>query len=189
MKKIYYIVILLTAFLIFASSCKDQMTYSDRLKAEEQAIDRFILKNELSILEKYPSDGIFDENEFYKDPETGVYYNIISYGDTTKALFIGEKIYVRFSGLKYFLTDDSTTYSNMNPSIYPYAQEIEFIGPVTSATKSLYEYPGWVVPLTKVGHNGAVKLIVPFSMGSSNERSQFQPTYYDRVQYRIESRI
>lgn len=189
MKKIYSIVILITTFLIFTTSCKDQMTYSDHLKAEAQAIDRFILKNELSIIEKFPSDGIFDDNEFYKDPETGVYYNIISYGDTTKALFIGEKIYVRFSGLKYFLTDDSTTYSNMNQNVHPFPQEIEFLGPVTSATRSFYSNPGWVVPLTRIGHNGAVKLIVPFSMGSSNERSQFQPTYYNRVQYRFESRI
>jgi len=159
------------------------MTYADYLDRESEAIDLFIESNNLTILKNFPPGGTFKENEFYKDPTTGVYIHIISYGDTIQKLQWKEEVYVRFSGLHYFNTDDTTRYSNLNVS----PEEITFIGPVTSSTKSNYATPGWVVPLSYVGHTGKVKLIVPFNMGSSYDQSQYEPTYYDMVQYRFEN--
>ncbi len=180
MKHVYLIVFILSGFLFLTVSCKDRMTYADYLKAEEKAIDLFIESNGLTILKDFPSAGTFKENEFYKDPATGVYFHIIEYGDTIQKLQWKEEVYVRFSGLRYFNTEDTTQYSNFK-SIYP--EEIVFIGPVNSSTKGNYATPGWVVPLSYVGHNGRVKMIVPFNMGSSYDQSRYEPTYYELVQY------
>lgn len=185
MKRFQAIFILLSTLLLIASSCKDQKTYADRLKDESKAIDLFILKNDFSILESFPKNGIFNQDDFYKDPETGVYYNIVDYGDTTKNLQIAEKVYPRFSGV-YFMVDDSVKFSNLT-STMPF--EMKFYGPVNSSSKNYYTIPGMAVPLTRVGHNGVVKLIVPFNMGSANDRQQYQPTYYDYVKYRFENQI
>lgn len=185
MNKTFTAIIALLSILIFAASCKDQKTYADYLREETRAIDEFIIKNNLNILTKFPSNGVFGDNDFYKDPETKVYYNIIEYGDTTENIFLGEVVYVRFKGLKYFMMDDSTTYTNID---HREPQVIEFIGPVNSSTRSYYSVPGWAVPLPRVGHRAIIKMIVPFNMGSSSERSQYMPSYYDRIEYRFESR-
>ena len=189
MRKVYIPLLAIITILISVVSCKDQKTYADYLKDEERAIDQFIVKNNLNILTKFPASGNFGEKDFYKDPETEVYYNIVEYGDTTKSIFLGENVYVRFMGLKYFMVDDSTTYNNLNSNNNPFPQEIKFIGPVNSNTRSYYSVPGWAVPLTRVGHNGVVRMIIPFNMGSSTDRSQYQATYYDRIEYRFESKI
>ncbi|MDD4776819.1 MAG: DUF4827 family protein [Fermentimonas sp.] len=185
MKRFQTIFILLSTLLLITSSCKDRKTYADYLKDESKAIDLFLKKNDLSILESFPKNGIFNQNDFYEDPETGVYYNIVDYGDTTKNLQIAEKVYARFSGV-YFMVDDSVKFSNLT-STMPF--EMEFYGPVNTTTKNYYTIPGLAVPLTRVGHNGVVKLIVPFNMGSANDRQQYQPTYYDYVTYRFENHI
>ncbi|HAR39605.1 MAG TPA: hypothetical protein DCS09_14130, partial [Porphyromonadaceae bacterium] len=125
MKHLHFIVIILGGLLFLTVSCKDTMTYADYLKAEEKAIDLFIESNNLTILKSFPADRVFEENEFYKDPTTGVYLNIISYGDTTRNLQWKEEVYVRFSGLHYFNTDDTTRYTNF----YSTPEEIVYIGP------------------------------------------------------------
>lgn len=185
MNRTYILILTIFTVLISTLSCKDQKTYADYLKDETKAIDEFIIKNNFNILTKYPSNGVFGNNDFYKDPETKVYYNIIEYGDTTKSLSFREEVYVRFKGLKYFMIDDSTTYSNTEQKE---PQVIEYYGPVNPNTRSYYSTPGWAVPLPRIGHNAVVKMIVPFNMGSSTERSQYMPSYYDRVEYRFESR-
>ena len=84
MKRIHSVIILFSVLLTFATSCKDRMSYSDYLKEERKAIELLIHRNNFSVLETFPKNGVFNENDFYKDPETGVYFNIIDYGDTTK---------------------------------------------------------------------------------------------------------
>src|SRR5690554_2802813 len=105
MNKTYILIITIFTIIISAVSCKDQKTYADYLKEETKAIDEFIVKNNLNILSKFPSNGVFGDKDFYKDPESKVYYNIVEYGDTTDIIFLGEKVFVRFMGLKYFMVD------------------------------------------------------------------------------------
>ena len=179
--------ILCTLFLVLLASCQDRKTYAEYLKDESRAIDRFIAQNDIDILEKFPEDSTFKSNEFYKDPTTGVYYNIVDFGNKNEKISLGEEVYIRFKGLSYFMTDDTTSYSNLNPSTSPYPQTLVFQGAVTTANKSYYATPGWMVPVPAIGHKGIVKLIVPFEMGSSYDQSQYQATYYDHVEYRYES--
>ncbi|ULB35603.1 MULTISPECIES: DUF4827 family protein [Proteiniphilum] len=190
MKKINIIPFLLIGLLILIISCNDRKSYADYLKDESRAINLFIAKNNFAILDKFPENGNFEEKEFYKDPNTGVYFNIISYGDTTDSkqwrVQWREKVFIRFKGLQYFMSNDTIRYSN-SQSTFP--EELEFLGPVTSSNKNSYGTPAWAVPLLYIGHNGKVKMIVPFEVGSSYDRSQYQPTYYDEVSYRFENHI
>lgn len=189
MKKTGYIVLSLVALLVFGASCNKTKTYADLLKEENRAIDKFIAKNKLIILDALPQNGEFKSNEFYRDPATGVYYNIIDVGDTVNynKIKVGDEVYVRFSGLKFFSENDTTEYSNLDPIRSPFPEEFVYRGPVTMINKSLYSAttPGWAVPLGSVGHTGRVKMIIPFNMGSINDQMAYTPTYYESIQYRF----
>jgi hypothetical protein len=192
MKKTRYIIFFLLGLMIVSASCNKRKTYAELLKDENKAIDKFITQNKLVILENFPANSVFKSNEFYRDPATGVYYNIIELGDTTNTNMakIGVVIYVRFSGLRYFRSEkDSTEYSNNDPIRSPFPETFIYRGPVTVSNRSLYSgtTPGWAVPLTRIGHAGKVKLIVPFNMGSASDQQSYSTTYYDKVEYRFES--
>lgn len=193
MKRLNYIVIFLISMLVITSSCNKRKTYADLLKAESKAIDKFISKNKLVILQDFPKEGQFKDNEFYKDPATGVYYNIIETGDTINyKLKVGDDVHVRFKGLRYFSTDnDSTEYDNMDPNRSPWPETFTYRGEVNLEARSLYSNTtsGWVAPLKHIGHTGRVKMIIPFTWGSQSDQQAYTPTYYDAVVYRMDSYI
>lgn len=188
MKKLYTILLGSIALLTLIASCNKTPTYIDRLNDEKDAIERFISRNKIVVLDNYPADSIFAPNEFYKDPASGVYYNVIEKGTTARAK-LGEEIYIRFSDLQYFMTDDTTKYTNDNAQTSPMPSTIIYRGPLSSQTRSLYSSatPGWAAPLSNIGHNGRVKMIIPFNMGSEYDKTKFQPTYYGNIKYNFES--
>lgn len=189
-----YLFFLAAAMLIVSASCNKTKTYADYLKDESRAINRFISKNNITVLEEFPENGVFTANQFFRDPASGVYYNIISYGDTTNRIKEGEEIYIRFSGLTYFMDNDTLKYNNENPNTSPFPQTVVYRGPLTIATKSFYEdsSPGWIAPIRYVGHAGSVKMLIPSSMGFSYDRNastgRYQAAYYEKVEYRFEDR-
>lgn len=183
MKLFKSIVLTLIGLLILTTSCNKGKTYAERLRDEKKAINLFIAKNNFNILNDFPKDGKFaSKDDFYKDPNTGVYFNIMSLGDESTKLEIGENVYIRFKEVVYMSDDDTVKYN-----FSQYFTE-KYIGPITSYTKEIYTIPGWVVPLSyDVKHTGKVRLIIPFDMGTTYDRGTgFQPTFYDEVVYRFE---
>ena len=89
----------------------------------------------------------------------------------------GDEFYVRFKGLKYLSSSDTSTYSNIH-SLQP---EVLIYG--NSAT---YSSVGWVAPLKNVGDRAKVKLIVPFKMGLPNDNQAYKTAYYEELNYRFE---
>lgn len=187
MKKNYYLFLLIVISSVALISCqKRQPSYAERLKDEIKIIDKFIIQNGIKVLDEFPEDSTFESNEFYKDPLTGVYINIIDKGGDRKAKY-GEEIYIRFDGYRIISAEnDTVTYSTMqaeNPSALVYR------GVVTLENKdALYSSttPAWVVPLSFIGHLGRAKMIVPFNMGAQAERLNYHTTYYDLVTYNFE---
>ena len=188
MKKSIYIILSLIAIVILSSSCNKRKTYADLLKEENKAIDKFISKNKLVVIDNFPRNGVFKDNEFFRDPATGVYYNIMEVGDTinTKKAKDGSEVHVRFKGLKYFSKNDTLEYNNNDPIRSPFPETFVYRGPVTMLNRSR-NYPGttagWAVPLEHVGRNGKVRMIIPFNMGAPSDQQAYTPTYYDVVHY------
>jgi len=175
MRKINFIIVILIAFLFIGNSCDSQKTYAEYLKDESNAIKQFIAENGIIVLDEYPADHVFEPNEFYRDPATGVYYNVIDSGGYKAAL--GAEVYIRFKGLTYFIVGDSTKYENtqnLDPETLVYGNP------------STYPCYAWAVPLVHVGHLGRVKMIVPFNHGLTYDQSYFRTAFYENLQYRIE---
>lgn len=176
MKKINFIVIIIATFLFIGNSCDSQKTYAEYLKDESKAIKQFIAENGIVVLAEYPADRVFAPNEFYRDPATGVYYNVIDSGREPKAV-PGAEVYIRFSGLTYFINGDTTKYTNIYD---PDPQTLVYGNPTT------YPCYAWILPLVHVGHLGRVKMIVPFNYGLTYDKSNFRTVFYENLQYRIE---
>ena len=205
MKKINYILLALIGLLAIAASCNRPMTFAEHLRAEERAIAQFFSENNFTILRDFPQDTIFGENEFWRDPLTGVYFSIICRGtlfnedgemfDANFNLFtegeldridLGRGLYVRFRGLDYFMMPNDTILHSNDRDDWPI--QMTFRGPVTVQNRSIYDagVPAFIVPLQHIGHNGRVRMIVPFNMGFEGDRFRFQPAFFDEVDFRFE---
>lgn len=176
MKKNIIILLLSIAAIGVFSSCNKSKTYAQRLGDEKEAIELFINKNDIKVLKEYPKDSVFKANEFYFDNSSGVYYNVIDSGNGRR-IKVGEELYVRFKGLKYISSNDTSTYSNIN-SLQP--EILVYGNPLT------YPSTAWVAPLKNVGHLGKVKLIVPFNMGLASDNQSYKTAYYEELIYRFE---
>ena len=179
MRKNIIIIILSIAAISFFASCNKNRSYAQRLGDERKAIELFIDKNDIKVLKEYPKDSVFKANEFYFDTSTGVYYNVVDSGNGRR-IMQGEEIYVRFKGLKYLSSSDTSTYSNihlMQPEILKYGNT------------STYSAAGWVSPLKNVGDRGKVKLIVPFNVGLSGDQQAYKTAYIDELNYRFEQKV
>ncbi len=192
MSKYNYIIALGVASLSMLIACNDKVKpYAEYLKEENKAIERFIKDNNLEILSNFPADTAFQTNQFYRDPGTGVYYNILNKGVSGTAIKEGEEFYVRFSGLRYFANEKDTASYSTEFAIQP--DIITYRGPVTMLNRTLYSstVPAWIVPMPYIGHNARVKMIVPFNMGSYSDRTNFRSgsktTYYAEIKYRFDS--
>lgn len=176
MRKNIIIIILSIVAISFFASCNKSRTYAQRLGDERKAIELFIDKNDIKVLKEYPKDSIFKANEFYFDTSSGVYYNVVDSGNGRRILQ-GEEFYVRFKGLKYISSSDSSTYSNihlMQPEVLRYGNT------------STYSAAGWVAPLKNVGDRAKVKLIVPFNLGLASDQQAYKTAYIEELKYRFQ---
>ncbi len=178
MKKNIIIILLSVSAIVMFVACNDEnKTYAQNLSAEKRAIELFINKNDIKVLKEYPIDRVFEANEFLFDPSSGVYYNVIDSGNGRR-IKQGEEVYIRFKGLKYLTSNDTSIYSNIH-SLDP---EILLYGNSAS-----YSSLGWVTPLKNVGDRARVKLIVPFKVGLlSDQQPAYKTAYYEELNYRFE---
>lgn len=177
MKKLNFKISFLLAILFVIISCNDTATYIDYLNSEKKSIKKFIKENNIKVLTEYPSDSTFADNEYYYDPVTGVYYNVIDKGDRKPSL--GEEIYIRYKDVKYISDNDTTIYDGNFYSIY---------GPstLTYGNTNTYTCTGWLSPIPKVGNNGRVKMIVPFNSGTTYDQTYYNTVYYGLILYTVE---
>lgn len=109
MKKGFNILLILCTALV-AISCSKTKSYTDMLKDEKEAIERLIDANDFEILDDFPKDSIFKENQFVK-LENGVYLNIIDKGSSERAVQYKTKMLYRCK-LHYILEVDTLVYEN-----------------------------------------------------------------------------
>ncbi|MDR3140509.1 MAG: DUF4827 domain-containing protein [Tannerellaceae bacterium] len=182
MKKSFNILMILCAVL-FALSCNNNKSYTDMLKAEKKAIDRFIDEQGFEILKNYPANGVFGEKQFVL-LSSGLYLNVIDSGNGNRAEY-GTSILLRASG-KWLL--DTLSFNGFDPANMTVAWPLEFkYGRYNSNDVSNYFFcEGLMSVLEYVGDSSVVKLIVPFKIGSSDQQTNGYPIYYDKVRYIFE---
>ncbi|MCD7849161.1 DUF4827 family protein [uncultured Parabacteroides sp.] len=189
MKRGFYILLIMCA-AIMVVSCDKTKSYTDMLKAQQKAIDRLEKDSGLVILDEFPKDSIFKENEFVK-LDDGVYLNIIEKGNSERAALGKTDVQVRFMATMFMENSSLGTGT------------VDLLGPHSNGThpvefkygyysEGLYSYyynifisPGLAAGLPYVGDSAYVKLIVPFKqMGTLGDFQRTgTPVYFEKVRY------
>lgn len=187
MRKVLGLICFIIGLCVFFGACSSSETYADKLKNERKNIARFINEHNIIVLSQYPASGVFKENEFFRDPLTGVYINVIDSGNGNRASVSKRSVVNVRSSEAIFLPSDTIT-GNMQITG---SQPIEFFYGIeatySSSNSSSLDYyllsQGIVAPLKYVGENARVSLIVPFAQGSTYQGAAFKALYYSQLQY------
>lgn len=186
MKKLTWLAILTISFIVAISSCSKTETYADKLKNEKKVLKRFMSENNIQLIYDYPTNRSFKENEFFVDPKTGTYFNVVDSGNGER-FKTNDLVYMRYRGGR-ILPD---TIKDTNDGNGVGLQPITFTYGVTTTYVNSQDYdhgkfmsPAVAAPLAYVGEGAIVKIIIPFNLGSSYQKSAFLPAYIDYVKYR-----
>lgn len=171
MKKMIYLVLL----LIVASACNNNKNvYSDLLKAEEELIKAYILREGIHVVESDSMPTQWGEKDYWKVPEYDNFYlHMVQAGDTASAeVEAKDNILLRFK--RYTLEEYADTLSNWNTLDNPNPTKFQYM--VSSDASCL----GWQTAIKHMKYtNSQCKVIVPSKMGFSEENSSVTPYGYD----------
>lgn len=190
MKKIINIVLALATLVILITACSGD-SYQKRLDKERKAIKNFLADNGIETIKKYPDNHEFDEDVYYLEEGTGVYFRVIYPGKLTDTLAADMKtdVSIRFDSVLHMV---SGGYEGGNNSNNHYEMTFTF-GDASTYTGSNYGDINWsfmsqalVLPLQKgLGAGAEVSMIVPFINGSAYQKSSYEPFYFSKIKYRF----
>jgi len=164
----------------FFSACSSSKSLQELLQEEQKAIDRFINENNLVILKNYPADGVFKENEYYRTTD-GLFLQVVDSGNGTRAQLLND-VTVRYDYCQYVkdaASGDTTKYvfSSVLPYSFVYGISQTYSSSVTPVCSA------WVIPLTYVGENAVMNMIIPSSIGSYYDNMNVSPIFYRNLRY------
>ncbi len=92
MKKIFFI---LSVSLLTLVGCNDTITYSELQDREQENIKAYLDRNDIKVVKVMPKEGEWKENIYYKS-ESGLYFHLVSPGDSTLKVQKSSIISIRF---------------------------------------------------------------------------------------------
>lgn len=187
MKKGFSILMMIVAAVLVVSSCSEsQRTYTEMLKDERKIIRKLIDSLDIKLLDRYPENGVFADNEFFELP-SGVYINVIDSGNGNRAV-PGQIILSRFEFDHYSGRSGSIYRSSDGFDQYYYPLTFSYGASTAYDDDDLAYYygQGLVEPLNIVGDSSYVKLIIPFKAGGRAQQQGGDPVYYKKLRYIFE---
>jgi hypothetical protein len=170
------------------SSCSNSTSYAELLSDESHAINRF-LSQQVVILD-VPSDSVFIEGEdapYYRLDEDGnVYLQIVDSGNKNQMAKSDETIYFRFTRYSLYDYDMET---NTLPEGWGNASDLSVgsasfrYGNYTLSSSSSWG-SGLQAPLSYVGMDATVNVIIRSQYGLSDEIASVIPYLYHVTYYK-----
>ena len=185
-------------------SCNNGKTYAEMKEDEREAIQRFIEKNEIKVIDEdqfAEQDSMTNvaANEYVLFEESGVYMQVVERGNGELLEDGRHELLVRYVEERIVEDGMADTLSlNTIANMYPYPDEFILTkdknsmsasfstsGAMSEAHSSAYVPSGWLLPLNylKVGREisgrSKIKLILPHSQGTATASSQVFPCYYE----------
>jgi hypothetical protein len=202
MKKGFYILVWISCVLnlLFTGSCSKYPTY-EKLKSDEKKIIKRILNEKgIEVINEYPADGVFGENQFVQ-LSSGIYLHVVDSGNGNRAQISANgttEILVRVKA-EYTYSDSLYQYDTFQngyePFYFKYGSAYGVVSDYSSSYNLYYFLFGIGLEsiLSYVGDSAVVKLIVPgyseinsYPAGSTwqnADRYSYIPVYYDKVRY------
>ena len=164
-------------------SCKDNKSYAELLTDETHAVNNFLANQD--VIMELPENGDFIEGKdapYYRLDEDGnVYMQIIDSGDKNQMAEDDELIYFRFT--RYSLYNYNPATGEMNDGwgnsddLSVGAASFRF-GNYTLSSSAQWG-SGVQLPLSYVGMESEVNLVIKSQYGLSSEISQVIPFFYN----------
>jgi len=183
---------IVSVVIIFGTlfSCSQGKSLQELLQEEKKAIDQFIDMNGLTILKDYPKNGVFGTNEYYRTTD-GLFFQVVDSGNG-KRVQLANDVSIRYEycqSIKDVAAGDTTKYYYPYHPVYysssPY-QPMSFVYGI-SATYSSTATPvcqAWVIPLSYVGEEAVLNLIIPSALGSYYDmNTDIRPVFYKNLKY------
>lgn len=188
MKKIIYAVLFVISFTTIFSACKGD-SYAEKLKKEENAVNRLIDTEGIKLIYSYPASRVFGGKEYFKDPDTGIYIHVIDSGNKDK-ITKGSTVFLRYYETKTLVTTPDSLYTNDKPN-YDYMSLVygnsgTYLYSSNNSYKYVFLSPACARPLDfNLGNNAEVSLIVPSASknGSPYQTDAIEPIFYGRLKY------
>ena len=173
--------LLAIVLMVGLNSCKDRESYADLLNTERHATNAYLAG--CRVVNEVPSDTVFEVGKdapYYRlDKEGNVYMQVLKAGDrkTDKAK-PSEKIYFRYMryNLIYWYYYD-TWYGEGNEDDMSFSSTYFQYGDYSLSSSSQWGY-GIQLPLSFVGVESEVNLIIKSQFGLAAEISNVQPYLY-----------
>ncbi|QIK59216.1 DUF4827 domain-containing protein [Dysgonomonas sp. HDW5A] len=187
MRKVLGLICFIIVLCVVFAACSSSETYADKLKNERKNISRFINEHNIVVLNQYPASGVFKENEYFRDPLTGVYINVIDSGNGKRAsVSKRSEVNVRLANTIFLPSDTLRGNLDANSS-QPISFTYGIVATYSNSNDATLDYfslsTGITAPLQYVGENARVSLIVPFASGSNYQLNTFTPAYYPELHY------
>lgn len=186
MKKGLGLVCFIIGLCVVFGACSSSETYADKVEKERKNINRFINEHNITVINQYPASGVFKENEYFRDPLSGIYIHVVDSGNGIRANVSKRSVVTVRCIDPILLPKDTIPVSNTTGT-----QPIEFNYGISAtyqnSSSGVLDYyllsPGLVVPLKYVGEHARVSLIVPFSQGSTYQQAVFGALYFPLLEY------
>jgi hypothetical protein len=184
-KTLVFVIALIVALAYSLTSCDKQKSLQERLQEERRAIERYIKRNGLVILDEYPEGRAFGEKEFFRTSD-GLYIHVVDSGNGQRAVPLENEVTVRFEYRHDIaVSDTSITYWNQTSLIQPFSFKYGLSQSYTVSGSLVCV--GWVYPLSYVGKLAVVDLIIPSALGSTEDNNVnygvINPVFYKGVTY------
>lgn len=182
-KKHTFMVMLVMSAIALTTSCSDNESYSNLLKAEEKATNWYMAQRKICL--EIPKDSIFETGEdapYYKMDEEGyLYMQVINAGDTTRVQN-GDRVIFRFMRCNI-----KNLYKNGIEVWEGNANNMEFATASFRFNNYIYNDSqtygqGIQIPMKYLGYNSEVNLVLRSYLGFSSDQSNCIP-YALNVKY------
>lgn len=190
MKKTINIIFALATLVICITACSGD-SYQKRLDKERKAIKNFLADNGIETIKKYPGNIEFDENVYYLEEGTGVYFRVINPGKLTDTLSSEwqTKVTLRFDSVLHMVAggyEGGNNYNNHYEMTFTYGDPSTYTGSNYGDINWSFMSQALVLPLQKgLGAGAEVSLIVPFINGSAYQKSSYEAYYFPKIKYRF----
>jgi hypothetical protein len=181
-KTVVFIGSLILLGLVYVS-CDNSKSMQEYIREEKKAIERYISSQKIKVLNEYPQDSIFEENEYYKTSE-GLYMHVVDKGNPNRRVEPYDQVLVRFDHFYYVksFVSGSTDSIVLNYLYFPIEFRYGIAGSYSSDPAGL-ACNGFALPLSYVGEGAVVNLLIPSELGNATDNSSFAPVFYKNLKY------
>lgn len=185
-----YLYFLFPLMLIILYSCGTE-TYDKKVQKQKKNIQKLV--SNYDVLYVYPKDHNFAENQYYKEPNSLLYYRVNKIGNLADSLTVSDAergnipVVIMFDSVKSLNAKDfapGNYYQTGEPITFRYGNTDSYISTNVSSTAYYYMSQSLVIPLQKgLGTGAEVDIIVPFQNGSFYQLNYYEPLLFRGLRY------